>query len=130
MNPPLSKARITGWAPVKQWLVPLAILGAAFFLRLAAPDSMYPYFAIYVSLLMLAFMQPVINALRSNYLRNLAQSVLIFAVHASACYGAFRLLNGMDIFNVRLFGAILVFYFMATFLSLLFRGIYRLLLEA
>jgi len=129
MTSPLTKARVTGWAPVKQWVFPLAVLAAAFAFRLAGPQRVLPYYTIYVSLLLLAFMQPVINALRPNFLRNLGQSVVIFGIHAVICYGAFHLLKGMDFFNLRLFAAILVFYFIATFLSVLFRGIYTLLSE-
>jgi hypothetical protein len=117
------------WTPLRQWLIPLAILLAALFFHAVGSHASVPYYSVYVSLLMLAFMQPVINALRPNMMKNAGLSIAIFAIHAGICFFTFRLLNDQPAFDQQLFAAILVFYIMATMLSGLFRGILKLVTE-
>ena len=106
----------------------LLILGGL--VHLVQAGSEWSYFSVYVSLMLLAFMNPIINALRPHMRRNTGISAGFFLIHCLLCFGLFSWMGtDSEFYSQRLFMAIMVFYAMAIILSLLYRGVYLLVSE-
>jgi len=130
MPAPITKALIIGWTPLRQWVIALVILLTGWIFYIVPVSLSWAYHTIYVSLLMLACMNPVINAVNPSMRKNTTISFGLFIIHASLCYFLLGKLNdkGME-FQSQLFMVIIIFYPMAIVLSGLFRGIYLLISE-
>lgn len=128
MNAPVRGTRIGKWTPLRQWGVAMLLWMAGLLALLADAAPVWPYYAAHASLLLFAVMNPVLNALRPGMRRSLAISAILFAGHAALCFLLLSRVSPPEMAGGRqLFGAIIVFYFMGTAMSVLFRGIYTLL---
>lgn len=106
----------------------LLLLGAL--VNLIQSGSEWAYFSIYVSLMLLAFMNPVINALRPEMRKNTGISAGLFLVHSLLSFGLLHWIGvDSEFYSQKLFMAILIFYVMAIMLSMLFRGVFILVSE-
>lgn len=80
---------------------------------------------IFSSLLLYAAGSSILNAVGKDMKKNIVRSVPLFIVHAIVCFILIKRMhpeNGEALMNVYL--TILIFYFMITTISLLFRVIY------
>ena len=118
------------WSPLKLWvLAVLLLVVAAFSFLLNLSDNISLILAL-GSFLLFAAGNPILNAIKEGLLQNLMWSLPLFVVHAILTYSLLNLIGSEnEIAMKRVFSTIVIFYIMATVLSIFFRAIYQYISE-
>ncbi|MEZ5009864.1 MAG: hypothetical protein R2728_05675 [Chitinophagales bacterium] len=118
------------WSPLQLWILALVLTISGVVVNLLNVEKGISVILILGSFLLFAAGNPVLNAVRANMAKSLMWSLPIFIVHSIVTYLLFSWVGpDNEIAIKRVFSVIVIFYIMATMLSVMFRLIYRMFSE-
>lgn len=125
LNKPALSEKI--WSPLQLWLLALLLTISGVVAHLFNVEESITIVLVLGGFLLFAAGNPILNAIRANMARNLRWSLPIFIVHAVITYQMITWIGPENEIPIkRVFSVIVIFYLMATTLSVMFRLIYKL----
>lgn len=118
------------WSPLQLWILALILTISGIVVHLLNVEKSISVVLILGSFLLFAAGNPILNAIKANMGKSLMLSLPIFIVHAVATYLLFSWIGPENEIAIkRVFSVIVIFYIMATMLSVMFRLIYKMFSE-